>query len=387
MPFPPGPRFPFPRRSLLGAALAAGLWPRPSAAQDTIRVRDLLGREVVLPRPARRVVLGAGRHLGVLNLLHPDPASLVVGWSDDLRGGQAGEYDAFRRRFPALDSVPVLAHGNEPMHAENVLALRPDLVLLTRTAALDGRLQPTTPGAPPAPPGNLMRTLDAAGIPVAVIDFFQQPLTDTRPSIALLGRLLGREEQADAFLAFYTRHLQRLQALHPPDQPSVFMHAHAGGLDCCYSPGRGTFDDFIRLAGGHNIGADKLPGVVGQLGLEYVLTANPAVYIATGGPYGGRGGVSLGDGVAETAARDSLAQELERQHLDGLAAVRAGRAHALWHGFNDSPAHLIAIEVMARWLHPALTGDIDPGATLAELNKRFAAVPMQGTYWVDLARA
>ena len=162
------------------------------------------------------------------------------------------------------------------------------------------------------------------------------------------------------------------------------MQAHAGGLACCFSPGRGVYDDFIRFAGGHNIGADSIATETGQLSLEYVLTQDPHVYIATGGPYGGRGGVSLGAGVDPALARSSLAQVIESQHLSGLSAVKQGRAHALWHAFNDSPTHLMAIEAMARWFHPEATAGIDPAATLATLNQRFAAVPMQGTYWTNL---
>ena len=70
--------------------------------------------------------------------------------------------------------------------------------------------------------------------------------------------------------------------------------------------------------------------------------------------------------------------------LSGLGAVKQGRAHALWHAFNDSPTHLMAIEAMARWFHPEATAGIDPAGTLAAMNQRFAAVPMQGTYWTDL---
>ena len=44
----------------------------------------------------------------------------------------------------------------------------------------------------------------------------------------------------------------------------------------------------------------------------------------------------------------------------------------------------MAIEAMARWFHPEATAGIDPAATLAAMNQRFAAVPMQGTYWTDL---
>jgi len=42
---------------------------------------------------------------------------------------------------------------------------------------------------------------------------------------------------------------------------------------------------------------------------------------------------------------------------------------------------------MARWFHPERCADLDPGATMAELNAEFLAVPMEGTYWTDLRPA
>ncbi|SFN00607.1 hypothetical protein [Methylobacterium pseudosasicola] len=43
----------------------------------------------------------------------------------------------------------------------------------------------------------------------------------------------------------------------------------------------------------------------------------------------------------------------------------------------------LAVEVMAKWLHPELMEGIEPKATLAEISARFLAVPMAGTYWID----
>jgi iron complex transport system substrate-binding protein len=45
--------------------------------------------------------------------------------------------------------------------------------------------------------------------------------------------------------------------------------------------------------------------------------------------------------------------------------------------------HIVAIEALARWLHPERLAGIDPAATLAEINRRFLALPMAGTYWID----
>nr|WP_246523090.1 ABC transporter substrate-binding protein [Neoroseomonas eburnea] len=357
---------------LLLAPLAA---PALVHAQGVVVVTDLVGREVRLARPARRIVLTQGRHLPVLALLHPDPLGLIAGWSSDLRQANAPEYARLRSQTPTVDQIPVIGRGPvDTISFENILALQPDLVLLSRF---------TTGG----PDGGLARRLDAAGIPCAVIDFFADPLVDSERSIAVLGALIGRAEQAAAFNAYYRRRMDEVATRMDGAEPkrSILVHAHAGGTACCFSAGTGIFNGMIRAAGGHNIATDILSAQMGQLSLEFILSADPYAYVATGGPFGGaRGGVTMGTGATAQEARDSLARVVQSQGLGGLSAVREGRAHALWHGFNDTPAHYLAIEALARWLHPDRMRGIDPEASLAELNSRFLSIKMQGTYWIDL---
>jgi iron complex transport system substrate-binding protein len=44
----------------------------------------------------------------------------------------------------------------------------------------------------------------------------------------------------------------------------------------------------------------------------------------------------------------------------------------------------VATEALARWIHPKVFADLDPKATLAQINERFLAVDYVGDYWVDL---
>ena len=83
-------------------------------------------------------------------------------------------------------------------------------------------------------------------------------------------------------------------------------------------------------------------------------------------------------------------EEKMRKSIDSVAAdfaaVRAGRAHGLWHNFYDAPTNILAIEAMAKWFYPERFADVDPQATMAEINQRFLpALPMQGAYWGDIA--
>ena len=369
------------RRAFLGSALPLLALPAIARAQGAaaapIRITDLRGRSVTLPRPARRIVLGQGRHVLAMGLLHPDPVSLVVGWGDDLRVQNPPDYAVLRDRFPKADSIPYVARAgqNASLSLEAILALQPDAVVLSGST-LRGEAE------------AVLDRLTAAGIPAVVIDFFSNPIRDTRRSMAILGQLLGAEERAAAFDRFYAGRFDRiadlLAGLPDAERPRALIHAHAGGTLCCSSPGRGAFDSMVRFAGGHNIGADLLPGNVGQLSLEYILSQAPAVYVGTGGPYGGRGGIALGTGVAVEQARRDLAAVLQREKLDSLPAMRSGRAHAIWHGFNDTPAHIVMLEALARWFHPQRCAALDPAATVAALNGEFLAIPMQGAYWADL---
>ena len=70
-----------------------------------------------------------------------------------------------------------------------------------------------------------------------------------------------------------------------------------------------------------------------------------------------------------------------------LKAVREGRAHGLSHQLINSPIDVVAVEVLAKWIHPELFADLNPRATLDQINQQFLAVPYRGAYWADLTPA
>lgn len=196
--------------------------------------------------------------------------------------------------------------------------------------------------------------------------------------------MLGRERQAAEFVSFYEARRRSLaEKLAGARRSRVFMHAHAGGAECCGSPGKGTFDDFITAAGGENIAAALIPGASGLLSLEQVLALDPEVYIATGGTHLARsGGLVLGLGVPRDVASRSFAALIGRPEFNALSAIRRRRAFALWQLFNDTPLHIAAIEAMAKSLHPDRFAELDPMATVSEISQRFSAIPLDGTFWL-----
>ncbi|WP_322999165.1 ABC transporter substrate-binding protein [Castellaniella sp.] len=371
-------------RSVLAALLLmllSALFAAPAGATP-ITVTDILGRSVTLPGPAQRVVLAQARHFQVLSLLTPDPAAILAGWSDEFRTSFAPDYRAALKRFPRLADVPVVGrHTAESFSVERTLGLRPDLVVMT--ASFAGLIQGQAADDSP-----IIRRLDAAGVPVIVIDFFMRPMENTVPSLRALGAAIGREDQAERFIRFYQQHMQaiaqRLADLPDDQRPPVFVHAHAGVTDCCNSPGAGTFNEMVQYAGGHNIGADVLKTATGKLNFEYINARAPQVYVATGTGSNASSGLAIGAGVTQADARASLRRLIQANRLDALPAVRSGNSHGIWHAFNDSPLHVVFIEALAHWIHPGRFADVDPARTLEEINRRFLAVPLDGTYLVNL---
>lgn len=345
-----------------------------SPARAEIHVTDLAGREVVLEHPARRLVLGEARHLAVLALLSDDPVSMIAGWRQN-KVLDPATLAAYRAKFPALDSIAPIGAGNRDISVESVIALAPDLVVLPLSDAKAPALE------------QARSQLEAAGIPVVYVDFFLHPQENTLPSLAILGALTGTAERAAEFAEFYSAHLSLVRsrlAAAGVSRPDVFMQVHAQGSDCCFTVGTGVFNDFIETAGGHNIGADLIDGATGKVSLEALIARDPAYFVATGGLHmAARGGLVIGAGVDPAQVRASFAALLQAPGISSLSAVAEGQVAAAWHLFNDTPSHIVLIEYLAKWLHPDLFGDLDPEATLREIETRFLPVQVPGTYWLE----
>lgn len=363
------PILPMVRRALVVTLL----WLFALPAMAELRVTDIIGRTVVLPAPAQRIVLGEARHLAVLGLMHDDPVSLVAGWRSD-KGLDAPTMDAYRARFPAIDAIAPVGSGNRGISVESVIALQPDLVVLSLIDTADPAMK------------TAQEQIEASGIPVVYVDFFSHPQENSIPSLRMLGALTGADARADEFAQFYETRLNRIRdRLADPAiaRPSVFIHVHAAATNCCSTVGPGVFDDFVTTAGGRNIGREVVQGVLGNVSLEFLLGADPDFYIATGGTHmAARGGLVLGTGVDRATAEASFADLTGATGFSALRAVEGGHAVAIWHLFNDSPVHIALIEYLAKTLHPDLFGDVDPAATLNEIQSRFSPVQVPGIWWI-----
>lgn len=372
----PAVRVPHRRRPLgamlLGTAALMAAFVSPSAL--AVEVTDVLGRQVDIPETPQRIVLGEGRLFYALALLDKeDPFQRVVGWQNDMRLLDPHTFAAYSERFPHINDIPLIGQASEEsVSAEQILSLHPDLAVFSIA------------GEGPTQHSPVADLLEAAGIPVLFIDFRVHPIKNAHVSMTALGQVLDKTDEADEYLAFYDEHLdvirQRVGDVANGERPDVFMELlplvwQAPG----HTTGQSGMGAIIEAVGGHNIAADVVPGALGDVNVEYVLQADPDVYIATGNR---EPGLLMGADVSAATAWESFEKVLARPEFRDLRAVREGNAHALWHDFYNSPYNILAIEAMAKWIHPERFADLDVGATRDALND-FLAQPLSGTYWLD----
>lgn len=352
-----------------------------AGAQSTV-ITDVSGRKVEIPGEVKRIILGEGRQIYLLAAFDTDaPFKRVVGWRDDFPKADYDGYRAYEARYPEIKKLPTFGGAKDgTFNVEQALTLKPDLVLmnLESKAATDE--------------GQLIEKLKAVGVPVVFIDFREKPFENADKSIRIMGQLLGKQQRAEDIVQFRQREIARVTsrlANFTGHRPSVMID-RAGGYseECCMSFGDENFGRMVEVAGGKNIAKDLIPGTFGTLNPEQIIASKPEVAIVTGANWKNYNTigqwVGVGPGADSQQAQQRLQRLMERPAFRTLPVAHNGNAHAIWHQFYDSPYQFVAIQVMAKWLHPDLFSDLDPDRTFREFHEKFLPLPYQPGYWVSL---
>ncbi|MGM0858190.1 MAG: ABC transporter substrate-binding protein [Pseudomonadota bacterium] len=364
---------------LLGALAALSC---SAAVADDITVTDVAGREVTLDAPAERVILGEGRQIYLLGLLEPEaPFAHVVGWREDFSQADPDNYARYAERFPEIEDLPTFGGFKDgTFDVEQAASLTPDVVLMnieakaaTEDAGYDDKLA----------------ELD---IPIVYVDFREDPIAHTIPSMRIIGQLMGDEAAAETFIDFAEAQMARVTDVikdADPERPSVFIDRAGGYSDeCCMSFGPANFGEYVTLAGGRNIAEGIIPNSFGNLNPEQIIAADPEHVVVTGGNWDayvpGGDWVGMGPGADMDKARAKLEALTERTAMTGIRAVESDNVHAIWHQFYNSPYYFVAVQQLAKWLHSELFEDLDPEATMRELHERFLPIDYEPGYWISL---
>ncbi|KQY45062.1 ABC transporter substrate-binding protein [Agrobacterium tumefaciens] len=372
------------RISAKSAALALGLlvsaaWP---ALAEKVTVKDVTGRDVEVNVPVSHVILGEGRQIYFLAALDKEnPFQHVVGWRDDLAKADPETYAAYLAKYPDIAKLPTFGGMKDgTFDIEQAISLKPDVILMN----IDAKTATQEAG--------YIEKLEKVGIPLVYVDFREKPMENTEPSMRLMGQLTGKEKIAEDFIKFRADAIAKVtDTLEKanPKKPVVFVE-RAGGYsdDCCMSFGNENFGKMVELAGGINMAKDIIPGTFGNVNPEQIIASNPEQIIITGGNWNGYvpGGnwVGVGYGADMKEAHRKLENLTKRPAFTGVQAVKNGNVHAIWHQFYNNPYQFVAIQEIAKWLHPDLFKDLDPEATFKELHARFLPLDYKPGYFVSL---
>jgi iron complex transport system substrate-binding protein len=353
------------------------------AEKSTQKVTDILGREVTVAKQINGIILGESRFIPALGIVAEDAAiSRIKGMQADLKQYDPATWAVYTQHFPAIEKIPLVGKGEaSSFSVEKTISLMPDVAIFGIS------------GHGPSPHDKeMLNQLEAAGIPVVFIDFREAPLEHTQQSVRILGQLFGNEKAALAFGERYEQTLnlvrERVKSIPLEKRPSVFLHSKVGLFpECCETMGATMLGTLLTTAGGRHIGAELIPGNVGNVNIEHLLTHQPDKYLATAIGSAKQNGaaspfVILGPDVNENQARDSLKRAANSMAVRNLSAVQEGNMFGVWHHFYNSPFNVTALAALAAWLHPDIFNDLDAQALLQDFYRDFQPVPFQGVYWV-----
>ncbi|MEY2686934.1 MAG: hypothetical protein RL375_1132 [Pseudomonadota bacterium] len=257
----------------------------PAPGDQAVTLVDDAGRQLDLPRPARRIVS-----------LSPHITELLfaVGAGDQVVGVDAwSNFPSAARQRPRVGDLYAL-------DLERIVALKPDLLIVWHN-------------------GNSQRQLEVLrGLGLPIYHDGPRRLGDIPHSLEQMGRLTGHETQAQAAASTLRRRVVDLRERYAR-QPRVSVFYQVWTAPLLTVNATTLIGDVISLCGGDNI-FGRLPMQAPRVSIESVIEADPDVIVAA----------SLGQVGAEAGTAGDLAdfslwhawprlRAVRRQHLVALS--------------------------------------------------------------------
>ena len=362
------------RRSALLLPLAAALPGRARAAMPPIM--DALGRPVALRAPAERIVLGFN-YEEFTAIGGVDGWKRVVGFDrKQWAVNQPSLWARYQQAIPGLADLPDIGvMGEDTFSMERLLALRPDLLVVI---AYDYKAD-----------GPLMQRIEAAGIPILVLDFQAQETAKHIAGTLALGAAIGQSARARELVDLYRRQTDDVaRRIAGKPMPRAYFELGAGGPGVIGNTYNGAmWGRMVENAGGANVAAGKISGPWGPMAPEALLAAQPEFIFLTGSSYANaQGAIRTGYDVDADTARQRLIGYTKRPGWGTLPAVQAGNVYALDAGLARALWDWTAMQYVAKQLHPDAFADVDPLANLAKYHASYMPVPFEGTWMARLGR-
>ncbi len=278
-----------------------------------LEVTDDVGRTVILPRPAERVVS-----------LTPANTEIVFALGAEEKLVGVTTYCNYPEEAQEKEKIGNIIE----VDLEAVVRLQPDLVLA-------GSLTPP----------EVVEKIEKLGYPVFVCD--AKTIAQVIEDVKKVALLLGMDREGKALSKTMERGVEdivnAISALSQKERPKVF---HLIWHDPLWTAGKDTFiHEFIALAGGENVVSD-LTGYV-TLDLEELLRRDPDIIT-----------------VVSTHGGENLPYNfvLSDERLKSLKALQHGRVFAVDGDMVSRPGPRVvdALKIFAQIIHPEVFGPYRP---------------------------
>lgn len=353
------------KRLLLAAlALCAGL------AWAEIELTDTKGRTVKLNAVPERVALGF-YYEDYLAVTGKEGLDKVVAlsrytWKD----WRSNQYALYEQALPRLKDIPDMGStANDSFSVEKLIAAEPDVLIV---AAWDFDAL-----------GEAAHTIEAAGIPIVVLDYNAQTIEKHVRSTLVLGKLMGQESRAQALVDNYQAAMEAVMARveKAQSQPKVYVElAQNGAEQYGNSYGNTMWGALITQLGGENIAAKEISNS-GPLNPEYILAQEPDVIFLAGSKWKNKPqSVTVGFGAQADALKTRMQAYMQRPGWTDLPAVKNRRVHAIYHGGARTLSDYVYAQYIAKQLYPDLFEDIDPEQNLRDYYAKWLPIAADGIF-------
>lgn len=296
---------------------------------------DQAGRTVLLPKEVNRVVVTFPFQVPIIYAL--DMQDKLVGVDTRTPG-----YESFKRLDPKLQTLPTVGVLGGSFNAEELLKLKPDVVLCG--------------------PQDVAQMEKLGLIAVATAPWEGKP----EESILVTAKALNREQRGIELVADFNRIIglakSRVVGLQPTDR--IRVYAVVGNPLTTYG-GDQYFSSMVAMAGGINV-AESLKGSKVVVSKEQLLSWNPQMMVV------------LAWGAEMSALKDIYADAV----LQGTDAVKNKKvyADAGWYSRWVHPdlTSCLGVLWMAKHMYPNQMADIDVKAVADEFDRKYFKKPYQG---------
>lgn len=305
----------------------------PTPQNTTVVITDEFGSNVTVKLPVSRIVCLNGGNGEIICALGGESKIIAI-------GGTAN--------WPAsYNTKPSVGSGSGTFNTEAILSLNPDLLVVdsqiyTNNASLE--------------------IIKKAGIPVYVED----PALPNRVNaiVSNMGLVLGNVSMAEKINNNTNYYMNLIQQRIQNEAPTTFLAPmsyqwYVYGINS-------KIGQLMVLCGGVNVFQNNS----GSISPEYAAQSNPKVLICQT--------PSITNNI--TIFQSTITDFSTRDALTQTDAVKQGRVHAFNYWLGTGIEYPAGALYFAKWLHPELFTDIDPGAVYKQLIQQYFGVTPNGVY-------